>query len=160
MANILKNIIDYIYGVGSAKKEFEKRFPNEKILASDATKSIKTQAEKQIERGVDWVVSQRSVIILSDKRIKCGKFEIPLENIEKVEMLIFNTLFGKGQVLKVKTKDDENYQFGMQINPQWKSQNILTLTFANTTIKYSWFSIIVRVIIFFYILYWVYKRLA
>jgi len=55
-------------------------------------------------------------------------------------------LLGSGQVLKIQTKDDENYQFGMQLNPEWTNQQRLSLTPEKAQIRYSVFSIIMRLI--------------
>lgn len=55
---------------------------------------------------------------------------------------MINSLFGSGQVLKVQTTDDKNYQFGMQLNPEWTSQQRLPLTLEKGQVKNSAFSII------------------
>jgi hypothetical protein len=60
--------------------------------------------------------------------------------------------------LKVQTTDDKNYQFGMQLNPQWTNQRRLPLTLEKGKVKHSAFSILVRLIIVAYLIYWLYER--
>ena len=67
---LLKGLVDLIYGVGRVKANYSKRNPTEKILAADGSKGIMTKGDKGIERGLDWVTSQRAVILLTDKKSK------------------------------------------------------------------------------------------
>lgn len=151
---LMKGLVDLIYGVGRAKTNFLRSNPTERILAADGSKGITTKGDKGIERGLDWVTSQRAVVLLTDKRIKCGHWDIPLEQIKTVQLLKINSLFGQGQVLKLKTKDDNHYQFGMQFNPEWTNQNVLPLTLEQGQVKTSTFSLIVRLMLVGYIIYW------
>ena len=132
--------------------------PNEKVLAADASKGIVTTSNQDIQRGLDWVTSQRAVVLLTDKRIICGMWTIPLDTIGTAQLVKINSLFGGGQVLKVQTKDDKNYQFGMQINPEWTSQKILPLKLEKGQVKNSLFSIVVRLILVGYLIYWIYNH--
>jgi hypothetical protein len=154
MNKLLKGLVDLIYGVERVKSNYAKANPTEKILAADGSKGITTKADKGIERGLDWVTSQRAVVLLTDKKIKCGRWDIPLENIETAQLLKINSLFGPGQVLKLKTKDDGHYQFGMQFNPEWTNQNVLPMTIEQGQVKTSTFSLIMRLILVGYIIYW------
>jgi hypothetical protein len=151
---LLKGLVDLIYGVGRVKTNYLRTNPTEKILAADGSKGITTKGDKGIERGLDWVTSQRAVVLLTDKKIKCGQWDIPLENIETAQLLKINSLFGPGQVLKLKTMDDIHYQFGMQFNPEWTNQNVLPLTIEQGQVKTSTFSLIMRLILVGYIIYW------
>ena len=155
---LLKGLVDLIYGTERARRKFEQDNPNEKVLAADASKSIVTTTNQGIQRGLDWVTSQRAVVILTDQKIVCGKWTIPLDTISSAQLLKINSLFGGGQVLKVQTKDDKNYQFGMQLNPEWTNQQYLPLTLEKGQVKNSAFSIIVRVIAIGYLIYLIYER--
>jgi len=155
---ILKGLGDLIYGTRRIRRKFELDNPDEKVLAADASKGIVTTTNQDIQRGIDWVASQRAVIILTDKKIICGKWTIPLDTIAKAQLIKINSLLGSGQVLKIQTKDDKNYQFGMQLNPEWTNQQKLPLTLEKGQLKYSVFSIIVRLFIAGYVIYWLYER--
>lgn len=158
MNQLLKGLVDIIYGTGRARRKFELNNPNEKVLAADASKSIVTTTNQDIQRGLDWVASQRAVVMLTDQKIVCGKWTIPLDTISKVQLLKINSLFGGGQVLKVQTTDDKNYQFGMQLNPEWTSQQRLPMTLEKGRVNHTAFSIIVRLIAAGYLIYWIYMR--
>ena len=155
---LLKGLVDLIYGTGRARRKFERDNPNEKVLAADASKVIVTTTSQDIQRGLDWVTSQRAVVLLTDKKLVCGKWTIPLDTISTAQLLKINSLVGGGLVLKVQTTDDKNYQFGMQVNPEWTSQQRLPLTLEKGQVKHSAFSIIVRLFAVGYLIYWLYER--
>jgi len=69
-----------------------------------------------------------------------------------------DSLLSSGQVLKIQTTDNKNYQFGMQLNPEWTNQQRLPLALEKGQLKKSAFSIIIRLIIFGYLIYWLYER--
>jgi len=151
---MMKGFVDLIYMTGRARRKYERNNPNEKVFAADASKGIVTENNQDIKHGLDWVTSQRAVILLTDKKIVCGKWTIILDAISDVKL----STYGSGQVLQIRTKDGTNYQFGMQKNPEWTNQQILPLTLEKGQVKYSFFSIIVRLILFGYIIYWLYSR--
>jgi hypothetical protein len=155
---LLKGLVDLIYGTRSIRRKFQTKNPTETVLASDASKGIMTTNNQDIKRGLDWVISQRAVVLLTDKKIICGKWTIPLDNIKSAQLLKIKSLFSSGQVLKVQTNDDKNYQFGMQINPEWINQKQLPLRLEKGEVKNSLFSIIVRIIAIGYLIYWLYLR--
>lgn len=156
--NLLKQIADLFYATQQAKKNFQLAHPDEQVLAADASKGIVTQGETAVERGFDWVKSQRAVILLTEKRIKCGKWDIPLETISAAKLVRVKTLMGSGQVLKITTIDQTNYQFGMQWNPEWMEQKVLPLSLEKGKQKYSVYSIVVRLLLAGVILYFLYSK--
>lgn len=156
---ILKKITDSIYGTQKVKQKYLSEHPDEKVFASDASKGILTKGERSIVRGFDWVTSQRAVLLLTDKRIKCGRWDIPIDKIADAKLVKFNSTFGTGQVLKIRTTDDDNFQFGMQMNHEWTAQKVLLLTSEKGKLKYSLFSIIIRIILVAYAIYWIVEKL-
>ncbi len=156
---ISKGLVDIIYGTGRKRRKFELDNPNEKVLAADASKSIVTTKNQDIQLGVDWVTSQREVVMLTNKKIVCGKWTIPFDTISTTQLIKINSLFGDGQVLKVQTSDDKNFQFGMQLNPEWTNQQRLPLTLEKGQVNHSAFSIIVRVVAVGYLIYKIYESL-
>ena len=158
LEKLAKGLIDLIYGTNRARQKFALVNPNEVVLAADASKGLVSTTNQEIQRGFDWVTSQRAVVLLTDKKIVCGKWSIPLDTISSVQLVKINSFLGGGQVLKVQTVDGENYQFGMQINSEWETQQVLTLTVEAGQVKYSVFSIFVRVLLVGYLGYWIYIR--
>jgi len=151
---MMKGFVDFFYMTGRARRKFERNNPEEKVLAADASKGIVTENKQDIKHGLAWVTSQRAVILLTDKKIVCGKWTIILDAISDAQLIAY----GSGQVLKIQTKDGTNYQFGMQKNPEWTNQQILPLTLEKVQVKYSFFSTILRLILLGYIIYWLYNR--
>lgn len=155
---LMKGLVDLLYGVKRVQKQFESNNPSETIYVANGSKGIMTSGNQDIKRGIDWIASQRAVILLTNKRIICGKWSIPLDNISEVKLLKVNSLLGAGQILKVSTKDNDNYQFGMQVNPEWIHQKILPLTVEKGKIKYSIFSIALRLFLVVYFIYWLIEK--
>lgn len=152
MDKILKALVDLIYGTNSKRKRFESQ-NNVSVIAADASKGIITKQNNDITRGTDWIVSQRAVILLTEKQIVCGKWQIPIDNISSATLVKIKSLLGGGQVLKIDTKDNKSYQFGMQANDEWTNQNSLNLTVENGKVKTSTFSWIIRIAVVGYLIY-------
>jgi len=156
--SILKGVADLIYCTERVRRRFELNNPGEKVLAADASKGIVTTANQDIQRGFHWVTSQRAVIMLTTEKIICGKWTIPLESISTVQFLKIPSLFGSGRVLKIQTKDNTNYQFGMRMNPEWTNQQSLLLTLEEAQVKHSFYSIFARLLAVGFIIYSIYER--
>ena len=103
MDKIIKAFVDLIYGANSKRKRFESQ-NNEIVISSDASKGIFTKQNNNITRATDWIVSQRAVILLTEKQIVSGKWQIPIDNISYATLVKINSLLGGRQVLKIETK--------------------------------------------------------
>ena len=154
MKKTLKSLTDLMYRTKRTRRKFELDNPDEVVLAADASKGI-IATDHNLQRGPQWITSQRAVILLTDKRIICGKWTIPLDTISFASLLTYGT----GQVLMLETNTGEKYQFGMQYNPEWESQQVLSLAFGKVKAKYSLFSIVVRVILVSSFICWLCLRL-
>lgn len=155
---LMKALVDLVYGTGRVRRKYELANPNEQVLAADASKGIITTHDQDVTRGADWVTSQRAVIMLTNNRIVCGKWIIPIDQIQSGQLLAIKSLFGDGAVLKIQTTEGTHYQFGMQINPEWTEQQALPLSYERVKVKHSPFSIAVRLIAIGYLIYWTYQR--
>ncbi|AOW10734.1 hypothetical protein [Flavobacterium gilvum] len=154
---LLKGLVDLIYRTEKVRQKYQNENPNETVLVADASKGIVTTSNQDIMNGLNWVTSQRAVILLTDKKIICGKWTIGLDTISAVQLIKFNSLLGSGQVLKIQTTDDKNYQFGMQFNPEWTNQQRLPLILEKGKVKHSAFSTAVRLIAIVLLIYWLYE---
>ena len=152
---LMKGLVDLIYGTRRVRRKYEQANPGETVFAADASKGTITNKDQGITRGTDWVTSQRAVVLLTSKKVICGKWTIPLDQVQSSQLLKFRSLFGDGAVLKLHTVDGTNYQFGMQINPEWTEQQIIPLTYEQAKIKHS---IALRVLAIGYLIYWLYER--
>ena len=154
MANLLKDIVDFFYRTNSRRNKFESK-NKVKTLAADAAKGIITVNNADITRGSEWVLSQRAIIFLTDKAVFCGKWNIPIESIDSASMVRFKSIFGGGQVLKINTIDKKSYQFGMQVNDEWRNQKALNITFEDGKVKTPTSTIILWFIMSGISIYWV-----
>jgi len=151
--NFLKGIVDLFYQTNSKRKNYERNNPTEKVLAADGTKGIKTKNQDEIKRGPEWIAAQRAVVMLTQDRIICGKWSISLDKIQQSDLVIVKTILGSGQILKISTTDGDNFQFGMQFNPEWSNQNTLKLNIQNGKVKTSLFSWVLRIGLIAYLIY-------
>ena len=155
-----KSLVDLIYGTKQVRKKFELDHPTEKVLAADASKGIITSSNEDVTRGLNWITSQRAVILLTDDKIVCGKWTIPLHTIASAKLMKFSSLLGGIHVLKIQTVDNVNYQFGMQLNSEWTKQQRIPLTLEKGKVKQSTFSTLVRLFALGYLIYLLYERFS
>lgn len=156
-----KRIVDLIYKTNQVKQKYQLQEPTETIFATDACKGIAMVHNQDVRRGSDWTTAQRAVILLTDKKIVCGKWIIPLDNICSAILLKYTSfLTGKGQILKIQTKDNKFYQFGMEQNSEWTNQHILPLTIEKGQMKHSAYSIIIRLLALGLLVYWLYEGIT
>ncbi len=153
--NVLKNVTDFFYRTGRVKNKFSNDFPEEKVLAADASKALLSKGTGKIKWGVDWVTSQRAVVLLTDRRIKYGYWDIPLEEVERAQLVKVNSLFGSGQILKITTCDNYSFQFGMQRNREWTDQSVLPITLEKGKLQYSLLNMLSKVIIVGFLVYFI-----
>jgi hypothetical protein len=157
MNEFMKKIVDLIYGTKKVRDIYLLKNPTEVIFAIDGAKAIVTKDNKEIERGLDWITSQRAVILLTNSKIICGKWTILLDNIQSAQLLQISSILGNGLVLKIQTKDNKHYQFGMQMNHEWLKQKVLPLKLEKAKISNSLFSIVLRIFIICYIAFLIYR---
>jgi hypothetical protein len=153
---LTKELVDLIYNTERVRRKYQMNNPSETVLAADGSKGVMTVENQEIKRGLNWTTSQRAVIMLTDKKLVCGKWIIPLNQISSGQLVKVKALFGSGQILKIQTKDNEYYQFGMQLNTEWTNQHVLPLTVETGQIKHSAISILVRIIAVGYLIYLLY----
>jgi len=154
----MKGLVDLIYGAGNIRSKYEQSNSGVQVLAADASKGIITKQDGRVTRGADWVISQRAVLMLTSKEIVCGKWTIPIDQIQSSQLLKIRSLFGGGAVLKIQTTEGTDCQFGMQINSEWIEQKIIPLTYEQAKINHSPFSTAVRIIAIGCLIYWAYER--
>jgi len=156
--SVIGKIVNFIYGTNRVVLKFKEANPDEKVIAANGVKAIKSEPKTEVDTGAHWIVSKRAVAILTDKRIKCGNWSIPLKEITSSELVNLNGLISKGQLLNVSTANNEGYQFGMQLNKDWTKSEDLKLTYIDKEIKTSTFSWLIRIGLIVYLGYQVYEK--
>lgn len=156
--SIINNIINIIYGTSRAVNKFQLAHPDEQVIAASGVKGVKSSPKSEVETGAKWIVSRRAVAILTDKRIKCGDWDIPLSSINSAELINLRSLISRGQLLNFATKDNVGYQLGMQPNKDWLNSDHLKLEYSDKKIKISTFSWVMRITLAIYLAYLIYER--
>jgi hypothetical protein len=107
--------------------------------------------------SVNWVTSRRGSFKVFKDRIELGNWNIPFESIDKaIEYRVPYLPFLKVSVLEVNTSD-MSYQFGF--NPWANPIKYFPIDVEekNQKMKYSTFSIIIRIALLIYFIYWLYE---
>ncbi len=161
-------MLDYFYRVVTnilflvplRVRRFHAKNPQVRVLAAGATKARKFKEESAVQHEIGWIVSRRSALILADDRLVCGSWEIPLSSITQASLMRYKALFARALVLKIATTDNIHYQFGLQYDPAWEKQTALKIDIEDGKIKYSLFSIIIRIIVIVLLIQYIIQHLV
>ena len=101
----------------------------------------------------NWIVSKRAWFKMFGDRIECGNWTIPYEKVTKAIVYRTKQMFIPVTVLHLITNEG-SYQFGF--NPWANPIKHLNIEYEEQEIrlKYSVFSIVIRVLLVLYIIYW------
>jgi len=138
--------------VGRKEKKFKEDYPNDEVIASGGAKAIVSEEEQEVSRGKQWAGAKRSALILSDKRLVCGDWEINLNDVNEASIIEFKSFLSKSLILKIRTEEGKNYQFGLQYDPAWTKQEVLPLKIEESKVKFSMFSIVARLLLVIFII--------
>ncbi len=108
--------------------------------------------------STNWLASKRAWFKIFDDRIECGNWKIPKKSIHKAIAYKTKQMFIPVTVLLLITEGGA-YQFGF--NPWARPIEHLGLEFEEQSVKlkYSFFSIFIRVAALAYIGYWAWSEL-
>lgn len=146
-------LANLFYLVPFQVRRFKVEEPDSQVLAAGATKARKFGKDSEVQHEAGWIAARRGALILTQEKLVCGSWEIPLSTINNALLLRVRSLFAKALVLKVSTTDGYYYQFGLQYDPAWETQTALKLTIEEGKIKYSVFSIALRVILVIWLIW-------
>lgn len=142
-AKFLKVISDWSYLVPLTMRKFRKSNPDEAIHAYGAVKAMRSDDEEGIS-GIGWGFARCGTLILTEKRLVCGDWEIPLDKVKYAEAV----MLGSGFVLKIADSSGSHYQFGLQKDPMWLNQSVLSVKISDEPIKYGAIIKVARVILY------------
>ncbi|MAU10125.1 MAG: hypothetical protein CL607_09910 [Anaerolineaceae bacterium] len=149
--DFLLGLTNAIYNVGGAVRRFVEHHPDEQLLAAGAAKARRMSEEQDVMYGVGWMVARRAPVILSDHRLKCGDWDIPLAKIKYAEIMTIRSFISKGFVIKVADDTGNHYQFGVPYDTAWLEQDVLSFKQVESSMSYSLVSIGLRVVVFGYL---------
>ncbi|MCW0218070.1 MAG: hypothetical protein OJI67_07080 [Prosthecobacter sp.] len=133
----------------------------DKLVASEPihrcmTKGVKG-APDQFEYGLSWVTSRRAILKVFPERLECGDWNIPYSAIELAVLLETKQWFIPCYVLKVQAADTA-YQFGLNPNKFWKGDLPFQAERQKGKLKYSAYSIAIRVVLVIGLIWYFYTR--
>lgn len=118
----------------------------------------------QLRYGPNWVTARRGSLKVFDDHLECGDWRIDYSEIRKAVLSSFRSFFLRipGYILTVET-DERTYHFGLNgWGRFWKGELPFEAKRERGRLGFTWFSIIVRVILVGYIAYigwqWVSSR--
>jgi len=109
------------------------------------TKGVHGAAD-QFEYGLGWVTSRRATLKVFRDRLECGNWTIPFSSIEQAVLFETKQWFIPCYVLKVRT-NDSTYQFGLNPGKFWSGELPFEVERQKGRLKYSAFSIAIRVVL-------------
>jgi hypothetical protein len=155
---LYKAFVDFLYLVPLQLFLFRRNNPSLQIIVYGACKGRKFRQSKDIQIAPGWMWARRQALILNNKALVCGDWVIRLGTIKDAVLTKING--SSGCVLSVTTETGEHYQFGLQYIPAWETQTTLPLRFEyQTRIPMSLISMLIRVIIVAYLVYYVLQLL-
>jgi len=109
------------------------------------TKGVKGAADA-FEYGMSWVTARRAFLKVYEDRLECGDWGIPYRSINHAVLFETRQMFIPCYVLKIRT-DAEAYQFGLNGGRFWAGELPFPVTREKGRLRYSKFSIAMRVIL-------------
>ena len=119
------------------------------------TKATTAEGE-ELRRSLNWVISRRGILKVMPDALVCGNWRIPYSQIDEAVLFSIWSLL-PGFLLRVKSKG-KTYQFGLNWNPFWKRELPFPVAREKGKLKHSAFSIVIRLILVGYIVYWIWKH--
>jgi hypothetical protein len=98
-----------------------------------------------IRHSFNWVVSRRGILKVSTNALECGDWRIPYDTIEEAVLFSVRQMFIPGYVLCVKA-GGTIYQFGLNTGQFWRGELPFPVRREAARLRYSWFSILVRLV--------------
>ncbi len=120
------------------------------------TKGVKEAAD-QFAYGPSWVTSRRAMLKIFPDRMECGDWHISYDQMQRAVLFETKQWFIPCYVLKVQT-EDHTYQFGLNSNKFWKGDLPFRVEREKGRLRYSAFSIALRVAVVLGLIGYLYSR--
>lgn len=141
MLNRLNTAIsNLLFLVPLATARFRRANPGLAILIAGATKANQT-GTSDVERGAGWITAYRGALIVTPEALVAGPLRILVPSITEARLLKVRG----GYVLTVNPEGMPICQFGLPPDPRWESALPFPVTIEVGRVRYSLFSILVRV---------------
>ena len=127
-----------------------------KLIKTFMVKATKAEGE-EIRRSLNWIKARRGILKVFDDHLECGDWSINYSDFQEAVVYSVRSLFIPGYVLRVKAHG-EIYQFGLNPGSFWKGELPFEAKREREAIRYSPFSIAIRVIAIGYLAYWLWNK--
>lgn len=125
---LVLKLLNTMYWVSHSVDQVKSKYPEADIVAAGGTKARRFEPGEEITlRGYNWMLAYRGAVILTDKAVICGPWEIPLSEITAATLTPFAGNFTQNLMLQITTYRDEKYVFGLGYDPAWINQNVLDM---------------------------------
>ena len=142
-------IVNIFYLVPYRVYQYKKGHPDVEVLIADGTKARKAISSEIVQYEMGWVTARRGILMLTTKELVCGDWTIRLPDIQDATLMHISG----GSLLKITTKDGEQYQFGMQRNSAWEKQELFPLRVEESALRFSKASLIIRLVLLVWLAY-------
>lgn len=136
---LLSAITNLLFLLPVATARFRSANPGVPVLMAGAAKGIQTHSSV-VERGAQWIGAYRGALIVTPEKLIAGKWEIPVASIQEARLLKVRS----GYVLTVNPEGMPIFQFGLAPDPRWESALPFPVTVEPGRVRYSLFSILLR----------------
>ena len=120
------------------------------------TKGVRGTPE-EFEYGLKWITSRRAFLKVYEDRLECGDWNIPYSAIEEAELFQTRSGIIPCFILKARTADN-TFQFGLNGNKFWKGDLPFEVKRTKGRLKYSAFSICLRIALIAGLVWYVFFR--
>lgn len=125
------------------------------------TKATTAEGDQR-KYGPNWITSRRGSLKVFDDHFECGNWRIDYSEIKNAALYSFRSFFLRipGYILTVDT-EDRTYHFGLNgWGRFWKSELPFDAKREKGKLGFTWFSIVVRLILVGYIGYFAWRWIA
>ncbi len=110
-----------------------------------------------IRHSQNWVTSRRCTLRVATEGLECGDWRIRYSDIREAVLFSTRQLFIPCYVFRVRT-DSQVYQFGLNPGTYWKGELPFPVRREHMRLRYSPFSIVVRLVLLGAIVYYLWRN--
>jgi hypothetical protein len=116
----------------------------------------------QLKHGPNWILARRGRLKIFEDHLECGNWTIEYRDIKNATLYSVRQYIivipVPGYVLKIET-EDKAYHFGLNPNRYWKNELPFPVERQKGRLRFSLFSIAVRLIVLGYVVYFLWRML-
>jgi hypothetical protein len=110
-----------------------------------------------IRRSFNWVTSRRGILKVTSDALICGNWMIPYETVDEAVLFQTRQCFITCYVLRIKAHGTI-YQFGLNPGRFWKRELPFDVKREKMRLKYSVFSVAMRLVFVAALVYWLWTQ--